>query len=62
MLSFMKIRQWKILTKKSSSQKKVTMDVTIDPSLQFIGEKDTQNEGDTPEAIPNDSDEENIPS
>ena len=38
------------------------MDVTIDPPLQFIGEKDTQNEGDTPEAIPDDSDEESIPS
>ena len=38
------------------------MDVTIDPPLQFTGEEDAQNEGDTPEAIPNDNDEERIPS
>ena len=36
------------------------MDVTIDPPLQFIGEEDAQNEGDTPKAIPDDSDEESI--
>ena len=38
------------------------MDVTIDPPLQFTGEEDAQNKGDTPEAIPNDSDEESISS
>ena len=38
------------------------MDVTIDPPLQFTGEEDAQNEGDAPEATPNDSDEESIPS
>ena len=32
------------------------MDVTIDPPLQFTGEEDA------PEATPNDSDEESIPS
>ena len=41
---------------------KVTMDVTIDPPLQFTGEEDAQNEGETPEAIPDDCDEESIPS
>ena len=38
------------------------MDVTIDPPLQFTSEEDDQNEGDTLEAIPNDSDEECITS
>ena len=38
------------------------MNVTINPSLQFTGEEDAQNEGDIPEAIPDDSDEESIPS
>ena len=38
------------------------MDVTINPPLQFIGEEDAQNEGDTLEAIHDDIDEESIPS
>ena len=38
------------------------MDVTIDPPLQFTSEEDAQNQGDTSEAISNDSDEESIPS
>ena len=38
------------------------MDVTIDPPLQFTSEEDAQNEVDTLEAIPNDSDEQSIPS
>ena len=37
------------------------MNVTINPPLQFTGEEDAQNEG-IPEAIPDDSDEESIPS
>ena len=37
------------------------MDVTIDPLLQFTGE-DAQNEGDTLEVIPDDRDEESLPS
>ena len=41
---------------------KFTMDVTIDPPLQFIGEEDAQNEGDTPKALPDYSDEKSIPS
>ena len=38
------------------------MDVTIDPPLQFTGKEDVQNDGDTLEAIHDDSDEESIPS
>ena len=38
------------------------MNITINPPLQFTGEEDAQNEGDIPEAIPDDSDEESIPS
>ena len=34
--------------KEEQQSEKVTMDVTIDPPLQFIGEEDAQNEGDTP--------------
>ena len=41
---------------------KVTMDVTVDPPTQFTGEEDAQNKGDTPEAIPDDNDENSIPS
>ena len=48
--------------KEEQQLEKVIMDVTIDPPLQFTGEEDAQNEGDTPEAIPNDNDEERIPS
>ena len=52
----------KYANKEEQQSEKVTMDVTIDPPLQFTGEEDAQNEGDTPEAIPYDSDEESIPS
>ena len=38
------------------------MNITINPPLQFTGEEDAQNEGDIPEAIPDDSDEESMPS
>ena len=38
------------------------MNITINPPLQFTGEEDAQNEGDILEAIPDDSDEESIPS
>ena len=38
------------------------MDVTIYPPLQFTGEEDAHNEGDTLEAIPDNRDEESTPS
>ena len=38
------------------------MDVTIDLPLQFTGEQDAHNEGDTSKEISDDSDEESIPS
>ena len=48
--------------KEEQQSEKVTMNITINPPLQFTGEEDAQNEGDIPEAIPDDSDEESIPS
>ena len=48
--------------KEEQQSKNVVMDVTIDPSLQFTGKEDAQNEGDTLEAILDDNDEESIPS
>ena len=44
--------------KEEQQSEKVTMNVTINPPLQFTGEEDALNEGDIPEAIPDDSDEE----
>ena len=41
---------------------KVIINVTIDPPTQPIREESAQNEGHIPEAIPEDSDEEDIPS
>ena len=48
--------------KEEQQSEKVTMNITINPPLQFTGEEDAHNEGDIPEAIPDDSDEESIPS
>ena len=52
----------KVSNKEVQHSEKVTMEVTIDPPLQFTSEENAQNEGDTLEAIPDDSDEESIPS
>ena len=48
--------------KEEQQSEKVTMNITINPPLQFTGDEDAQNEGDIPEALPDDSDEESIPS
>ena len=47
--------------KEEQQSEKVIMDVTIDAPLQFTGEEDAHNEGDTPKAIPDDNEEESIP-